>query len=184
MSFEIGDSVICKREGLAMDGKIVKKYTRPSPEGCEVTGYAIETSDAILGFVHPDDVMASDQVDEAQAETKTGQQSAGQEPLAKITQIDVLRAEELFGMRAKTPDRMIVRIRTDDGAELVTNLPLGTEYSHGSWTVTDQELNERSFSHPDSKFEAFLRRYQTWPCVGVEVETAVNERGFGKIVVR
>ncbi len=184
MSFEIGDSVICKKEGLALDGKIVKKYTRPSPEGCEVTGYAVETSDAILGFVHPDDLVASDPVDETQAQPKTGQQCPEQRPLAKITQIDVLRAEELFGKKAKAPDRMIVRIRTDDGAELVTNLPLGTEYSHGKWAVTNQELKERSLSHPDSKFAAFLRRYQTWPCVGVEVETAVNERGFGKIVVR
>jgi len=184
LSFEIGDSVICKKEGLAQDGKIVKKYTRPSPEGCEVTGYAVETSDAILGFVHPDDLVASDHVDGTQAQPKTGQQCPGQRPLAKITQIDVLRAEALFGKKAKAPDRMIVRIRTDDGAELVTNLPLGTEYSHGKWAVTNQELKERSLSHPDSKFAAFLRRYQTWPCVGVEVETAVNERGFGKIVVR
>lgn len=181
MSFEIGDSVICNRQGLALEGKIVKKYTRPSPEGSEVTGYAVETPDTILGFVQPGDIAASDS---GPAEPRREEQRSEKKPLAKIVQIDVLRAEELFGKRAKAPDRMIVRIRTGDGAELVTNLPLGTAYSHGNWSVTNQELKERSLSHPDSKFAAFLRRYQTWPSVGVEVETAVNERGFGKIVVR
>lgn len=102
---------------------------------------------------------------------------------SKIASIEVKKASEIFKEKAKNPDRPTVRIETENGATLNMSRPKGMDYKNGKWSITNKLQAHRSTMHKDSKFRAFLRKYNQWPHVGLEVDTCLDPEGFSRIVV-
>ena len=94
-----------------------------------------------------------------------------------VSRIEVKSCREVFGDSAYHPDRPAAIVWAENGARLVLGVPLGVKYVDGRWEVFDREAFERSVGYKKSKFGAFIRKYG-WPKVGLEVETAEDERGY------
>lgn len=69
--------------------------------------------------------------------------------------------EELREMKNKS----CIKIRTENNATLIMNLP-----------------NEKGV-HPRSSLALFKKKYGSYPKVGMEVETEIDENGFNRIVL-
>lgn len=96
----------------------------------------------------------------------------------KITAIEVLKANEVFGDKAKEPDREVVRITTSKGARETHSLPKGLEVKGGDFLVTDKISASRSLSSNNSWFGRYMRKYGTSPKVGQDVLVSVQGNGF------
>jgi hypothetical protein len=102
---------------------------------------------------------------------------------SKIVAVEIKKAAELFGDKAKQPDRDIVKLRTENGADLVFSKPKGLEYIDGKWVVKNRVQAVRSVRNKLSKFGRFMEKYGCYPVVGTTVETSIDDSGFVKITV-
>lgn len=98
--------------------------------------------------------------------------------MSKITEITAYRAGDIFGDKAIDPEKDVVSIKTENKARLVLSVPRGTIFRDGEWHVFDRKQMTRSVGFEKSRFGAFTRRYERWPCKGLEVETVKNAKGF------
>ena len=102
---------------------------------------------------------------------------------SKIASVEVKKASEIFGKKAIDPEKRIIKIETENDADLTISLPKGLDYVDGKWRVLNKLQFTRSFRNKASKFGAFARKYEKWPNVGAEVETDLDDEDFPRIVV-
>ena len=102
---------------------------------------------------------------------------------ARISSVEIKRADEVFGEKAINPDNLVIKLETSNGSDLTIGLPKGLGYENGEWKVLNKLQLTRSIRNKASKFGAFLRKYNTWPNVGAEVETDLDDSGFARIVI-
>ena len=96
----------------------------------------------------------------------------------KISAIELMKAEDVFGDKAKEPDREVCRITTTRGARETHSLPKGLEVVKGEFLVTDKIAASRSLSSNNSWFGRFMRKYGSAPKVGQSVTVSVQGNGF------
>ena len=77
----------------------------------------------------------------------------------KITAIEILKASEVFGDKAKEPEREVCRLTTARGARETHSLPKGLEVVKGEFLVTDKIAASRSLSSNNSWFGRYVRNY-------------------------
>ncbi|MBW2560129.1 MAG: hypothetical protein JRE40_04645 [Deltaproteobacteria bacterium] len=99
----------------------------------------------------------------------------------KVESIAVEPASSIFGKSARNPDRQMIRITCENGANVVTALPQGVVYDGERWHVEDHAAAARSLRNPKSKLAAWMRRYGDEPHVGQEVSTYLDEQGFMRV---
>lgn len=102
---------------------------------------------------------------------------------SRISGVEIRKAREVYGKGAFTPERDVVVVRAENGARLTMSLPLGVEYRDGQWVISDKEKAKKFLKNPASVFGAFLRKYERWPRVGMDVETNLNGKGIARICV-
>lgn len=102
---------------------------------------------------------------------------------SRLAKIEVKKAAEIFGDKAKQPDRDILEIQAENDANLTCSYPKGLEYTGEQWIIKNRVQATRSIRNKLSKFGAFLRKYGQYPTIGIEVETDLDDDGFARIVV-
>jgi hypothetical protein len=100
---------------------------------------------------------------------------------SKVAKVEVLPASEIFGKMARNPDRKMIRVTCENGANVVTALPAGLEYTNGTWHVSNESLCVRSMRNPQSKLAAWIKRYHGEPVVGQDVVTYIDDTGFFRV---
>jgi hypothetical protein len=96
----------------------------------------------------------------------------------KITTLEMMKASDVFGDKAKEPDREVCRITTEKGARETHSLPKGIEVVKGEFLVTDKIAASRSLSSNNSWFGRFVRKYGKAPAIGQTVTVGVQGNGF------
>ena len=107
----------------------------------------------------------------------------GGEERSKIVGVDIKRAQEVYGEKAKDPERSVAVITAENGANLTMGVPKGMSYNDGAWSIESKLKAMRSIQNKLSNFGAFLRKYGHYPNVGVGVETGIDDSGFARIVI-
>jgi len=102
---------------------------------------------------------------------------------SKIVSVEIKTAKEVYGDKAKEPERPVAKIKAENGADLTVGVPRGMTYDGGCWKVENKLRVQRSVTHKMSGFGNFIRKYRHWPNVGVEVETGIDDSGFARIIV-
>jgi hypothetical protein len=108
--------------------------------------------------------------------------------ISKIVRIEIVPAAKVYGPGTRNPDRPVVIAWTENGARFAATVPLGAKYVNGKMQIIDPEKYHKSVSFTEngrikSKFGAFVAKYKCCPCVGLEVVTYLNGRGFFTICV-
>ncbi|MEM4757570.1 MAG: hypothetical protein QW184_00270 [Nanopusillaceae archaeon] len=102
----------------------------------------------------------------------------------EIVKVEVKKAAEIFGNRARQPERqvMILHTRTKSGVEgrETHPLPKGIVYdeSKNDFVVENKLSALRSLRNPNSWFRRFLETYKSTPKPGTKVKLTLNQRGF------
>jgi hypothetical protein len=101
---------------------------------------------------------------------------------SKIVKLEIKPASELFGDQAKQPDRPILRISCENGANLNTSAR-GLEINSEELCITNKAIFLRSIKNELSKLGKFLKKYGEAPKTGMTVDTVMDEDGYMRIEV-
>jgi len=101
----------------------------------------------------------------------------------EVEAVEIKTAGEVYGEKARNPDKVVVVVTTKKGARMALGLPKGTEYRDGIFVIVDKIAAARSLKNQNSKMVQWIRKYGKAPHVGQKVKVTVNEAGFLDIVL-
>ena len=102
---------------------------------------------------------------------------------AKIIKVEAKKAGDVFGSKARDPNRIVLVVETDKGSRDTYSLPKGLVFENGEYKVVDEIALARSFTNSNSRLRQFYMKYRTLPKPGVEVEIKIDSKGFARIAL-
>jgi len=103
---------------------------------------------------------------------------------AKIKDITIVKASEIFGDKAILPDKQFLQFTLDTTQDKVRiALPTGLEYKNDTYNIVDMISYTRSINNPASYFRRFLEKYGKPPTKEMEIEIRITQRGFLELVL-
>jgi hypothetical protein len=94
---------------------------------------------------------------------------------AKVTALDVVKAVDIFGDKAKEPDRPTIRGEFEGPGGVSGNFNLSAP-----GITADGKVIARN---PKSNLYKYVKKYHKGPFVGQAVVAAINEDGFYRLVI-
>ena len=101
----------------------------------------------------------------------------------EIVSIGTRLAGEIFGEKARNPERQHVELGLKSGITVSMSMPKGIIWDGEHFDIEDVFAARRSLQNKLSKFAAFMRKYGKTPRVGMQVGTVADEKGFTRLAL-